>query len=182
MNGNRGLEKVMKTEPLFGGCFGSRGGGVFGAFDLDVDLKDSGYLSVQFDGYFVQTTLLDGFFDVDHAAIDFDTLGSKSFLDIVVGNSTECLAVLTGFQIEVKGKSVNLFGDFFSSSLFSGFAFGTLGLEAGDKTLVGIGGFVGEALGDKTVAAIASLNSHEIGFCAEPFDLCCENNFHRCHG
>ena len=83
---------------------------------------------------------------------------------------------------KVYGQSADLGGHFLSGAEFFRFALGAGGLKIGDETAVGGRCFVGQTLGNEVVAAIASLNGHQVGFCAEPFNFCCENYFHRCHG
>ena len=103
-------------------------------------------------------------------------------MNVLVGDGAERLAALAHFKGEVYGQSADLGGHFLSGAEFFRFALGAGGLKIGDETAVGGCCFVGQTLGDEVVAAIASLNGHQVGFCAEPFNFCCENYFHRCHG
>ena len=134
------------------------------------------------DGDFVFAFALDRLFKLNRAAVHFHSLSGQGIVNVLVGDGAERLAALTHFKGKVYGQSVDFGGHFLGGAEFFRFTLGAGGLKIGDETAVGGRCFVGETLGDELVAAIASLNGHQVGFRAESFNFCCENYFHRCHG
>lgn len=168
---------------FFSGCRffrGCLGGGFFFRFlgslgvvdaGLDFELEDGFDVGMNFYGDVEIAGVLDGFFEVDGMAVDFDAFIREGFGDIHIGDGAECFAGGAGGEFEGDAGAFDFRSEIGGILEFPGFAFGAFALEGFEVAEMCLGGGIGFSRGQEEVVGETAFDVDDIGFDAEAIDL-----------